>query len=292
MKKIVVLTLLIVGLAFFFWPGHPPNQFLMGLISKSPQQGKTSETISKNGLDSHQIPSFLNFEFAGVTKEDENKIREGIRIMDFYLNNWFGHSITNKASYKVDSSNQNGDSFADGPNGEIIVFIHTQDKTWQMIRQFTSQYNMDLRGRLAAHEYIHLYQADNGCGKIYNPNQPRLKWLMEGEAEWLSWKAMMDSGNIPSFLGLEQMLSIPLQGGNLLPLKTYEKTADIDVQLYSYFALATNFLMKDRDIKTLDNFCANVGKGQEPSVAFENAFGVPLAKFYSNFETYRQNLGK
>lgn len=82
------------------------------------------------------------------------------------------------------------------------------------------------------------------------------------------------------------------EGGNLQPLKTYEKQAEVGAKLYSYFALAVNLLMKNRQIKTLDDFCANVGKGQEATVAFENAFGIPLEKFYSDFANYQQNPAK
>lgn len=289
--KIGIAVLLFVGLVFFFWPGYPPNQFLQSLISgKSPQQGQTSQTQNKTKLNSHKTPQLVNIEFqAEVDKEDEEKIREGIRIMDFYLNSWFGHSIDKKVLMTVDASSKN--SILEERDGEMVAVLHTNEPIWQTLRQFIIQYNMDMRSRFAAHEYVHFYQKDNGCGRIYKPEQVRLRWLMEGEAEWLSYKAMMDSGNLSSFLGLEEMLSMTVQGGSLKSLKTYKEAA-AGVQLYSYFALAVEQLMKNREIKTMDNFCANVGKGQEASVAFENAFGVPLEKFYSDFETYRQNLAK
>lgn len=287
-KVLIIVVLLFVGLVFFFWPGYPPNQFIQSLISgKSPQQGQTSQTQSKTKLNSHKTPQLVNIEFqSGVAKEDEEKIIEGIRIMDFYLNSWFGHSIDKKVLMTVDASSKN--SILEERDGEMVAVLHINEPIWQTLRQFITQYNMDMRSRFAAHEYVHFYQKDFGCGRIYKPEQVRLRWLMEGEAEWLSYKAMMDSGNLSSFLGLEEVLRVTVQGGNLQPLKTY-KEAEAEVQLYSYFALAVEQLMKDRDIKTLDDFCANVGKGQEASVAFENAFGIPLEKFYSDFANYYKN---
>ena len=49
-------------------------------------------------------------------------------------------------------------------------------------------------------------------------------------------------------------------------------------------------LMKDRDIKTLDDFCANLAgeKGMSMPKAFETAFGISLEKFYEDFESYRK----
>ncbi len=51
--------------------------------------------------------------------------------------------------------------------------------------------------------------------------------------------------------------------------------------------MAIDYLVKDKDIKTLDNFCANIGKEQDLSTAFQNAFGITLDKFYEDFESYR-----
>ena len=59
-----------------------------------------------------------------------------------------------------------------------------------------------------------------------------------------------------------------------------------------YFALAVSQLIKDKDFKSLDNFCSNLSKGQAIPTAFQNAFGISLDKFYSDFETYRQKLTK
>ena len=69
------------------------------------------------------------------------------------------------------------------------------------------------------------------------------------------------------------------------PLPTYDQASGVE-NVYPYFTLAVDFLMKNRDIKTLEDFCVNLGKGQEVSVAFQNIFGTPLEKFYEEFEAY------
>lgn len=288
--KVGVSVLLAIGVVFFFWPGYPPNQYLQKLILRT---GSQQLNPSKNALKTHKTPDLVILEIdPSVDSEDADKLHEGIRVMDFYLNEWFGHSIDKKVLMTVDASSKN--SILEERDGEMVAVLHTNEPIWQQFRQFIVQYGMDMRSRFAAHEYVHYYQRDAGCGRIHLPQEVTLKWLMEGEAEWLSYTALNKAGQLPFYLSLEQMLATQYQQnqGNLKPLRAYEKDAQTSVSTYSYFALALELLMKNRDIKTLDDFCASIGKGQEVSVAFQNAFGIPLAKFYSDFETYRQNLAK
>ena len=288
MKKILILLVIIIALVFFFWPGYPPNQFLQKLISKTPLE---QINPSKNALKTHKTPDLVILEIdPSVDPEDAAKMREGIRVMDYYLNKWFGHSVNKKVLMTVDASTEN--SIIKEQNGEMVAVLHTNEPIWQQFRQFIVQYRMDMRSRFSAHEYVHYWQRDAGCGRIYLPSEVTLKWLMEGEAEWLSYKAMNEAGQLPFYLGLEQMLAMQYQQnqGNLKPLRAYEKDVQTLVSTYSYFALALELLMKNRDIKTIDGFCANIGKGQEALVAFENAFCIPLEKFYAEFEQYERSL--
>lgn len=288
--KVGIFVLLAIGVVFFFWPGYPPNQFLQKFILRTPLQQLAP---SRNALKTHKTPDLVILEIdPTVDREDVDKLREGVRVMDFYLNEWFGHSIDKKVLMTVDAGSSN--SILKERDGEMVAVLHTNEPIWQQFRQFIVQYGMDMRSRFAAHEYVHYYQRDAGCGRIYLPQEVTLKWLMEGEAEWLSYTALNKAGQLPFYQGLEQMLAIQYQQdqGNLKPLRAYEKDAQTSVSTYSYFALALQLLMKNRDIKTLDDFCANVKKGQEVSAAFQNAFAIPLEKFYSDFEAYRQNLRK
>jgi hypothetical protein len=211
--------------------------------------------------------------------------------MDFYLNQWFGRGINKKVLMTVDASSKN--SLVVEQNGQMVALLHTNEPLWQQFRQFIVQYRMDMRSRFAAHEYVHYYQRDAGCGRIYLPQENTLKWLMEGEAEWLSYTALNKAGQLPFYTGLEQILKIQYQQnqGGLKPLSAYEKVATADVvSSYSYFALALELLMKNRDIKTLDNFCTNIGQKESVPAAFEKAFGISLKNFYVEFEKYLGQL--
>jgi len=70
-------------------------------------------------------------------------------------------------------------------------------------------------------------------------------------------------------------------------LKSFETSEQISVDKYPLFTLAIDYLMEDKPIKSLDDFCANIGKGQDAPTAFQNAFGISLDDFYKNFESYR-----
>lgn len=289
LKKFIIGIILTIVLVFFFWPGYPPYQFITSFIPG----GKQLPVESNSQLKNHKIPAIVDIKIqSSVVKEDADKIREGIRLMDYYLNKWFGHSVKNHVLITVDDSTR--ESKFEEIGGEMVAALHTNEPLWQQFRQFITQYNMDMRSRFSAHEYVHYYQRDFGCGRIYKPEEVKLKWLMEGQAEWLSWKAMDEAGEISLFLGLEQMLAAEAKqsGENLQPLSAYEIEANATIGRYVYFALATDYLMRGKDIKALDKFCSNVGKGQDGPTAFQNAFNLPLEKFYSDFETYYKTLIK
>lgn len=293
--KIGITAVLVIGMVFFFWPGYPPNQFLQSLISgKSfPQQAPVNQT-NKKDLASHQMPELLNIEIkSDVDKEDAGKMQEGFKIMDFYLNRWFGKSITKKSAIRVEA--KSGDSKFQ-KEGDAILFLYlTQSSDWQIPKEIGAKYNTDMRSKLAAHEYVHLYQINNGCANLGRDGE-KIKWFLEGEAEWLSYKVMEETGNLPFSFDAKKMIMMQLKtgGGNFNQLNSYEqvKGASTDTSLYGYFALAIDYLVKDKNIKTLDDFCINLGKGQGVSVAFQNAFSILLEKFYSDFEAYYKNLAK
>ncbi|MBI2035028.1 MAG: hypothetical protein HYT11_04815 [Candidatus Levybacteria bacterium] len=288
----IIILIVIVGLVFFFWPGYPPNQFLQSLIAGKPFTQQIAQINTGDKIETHEMPKFLNIEFKpGVDQSDEVEMRKGFTIMDFYLNQWFGHSITKKSAVVVEVSDK--DSKFQETNGTIEFIYRTLSQDWQQPKQVGAQYKMDMRSRAAAHEYVHLYQINQGCANVGREGE-KVKWFLEGEAEWLSYKSMEKSGNLPYSFDANKMIMMQFMmgGGNFSQLSSYEraKAVNIDPSLYGYFAMAVEYLIKDRDIKSLDGFCASLGKGQELSAAFENAFGIPLQKFYSEFEAYRQNL--
>ena len=219
------------------------------------------------------MPKLLDIEFkSGVDKGDEEKMREGFKIMDFYLNEWLGHSITKKSAFRIEATSENSKLVEE--NGTFVFLFRTLSTDWQVPKQHGEQ-----GSRVAAHEYVHLYQLNNGCAHVGRVGE-KPKWFIEGQADWFSYKAVKGSWNLPFWFkfAIQQM-------GGLKPIQTYDEAQNVE-NIYPYFASAVDFLMKNKDIKTLDSFCVNLGRGQEVSAAFQNAFGTPLEQFYSDFKAY------
>lgn len=287
MKKIGILVLLIIVLIFFFWPGYPPNQFLQSLLSgKSPQQQKQAFNV---------LPSLVKAEFANsVTEEDKGFVITGISAMDFYLQKWFGKSINKPAGLRVGTAAESPSSESEArvglEGGKIVILIKTGGPIWKQMIEL-NKYGGESRNRVSAHEYVHVYQFHNGCGTDADGNlSVTPKWFLEGEAEWLSNKAMHESGLVPSF-GFPQFL-LPFAKQETAPLKSYEKVekGGLTVSRYTFYTIAIDYLMRGKPKKVLDDFCVNLadGKGMSMPKAFEAAFGISLEKFYEGFEAYRK----
>lgn len=265
--------------------------------SNIPSVEKESAEKLAEELAAHQMPQLLNIEFkSGVDASDEAEMRKGFKIMDFYLSKWFDRSLNRKSSITVENKDEDNKWVDEGER--MAFYYHTLNEEWTGIKEFKM---MDLRRRAAAHEYVHLYQENLGCARPGREGEKAL-WFLEGTAEWLSYKAFEESGNLPSsfsHLSKEQYFLTLLKQFKTEPgpLKDQEEsgygkgvTLGRDPGVYANHALAIEFLMKVRDMKTLDAFCNNLGKGQEISVAFQNAFGTPLEKFYEDFESYYQKI--
>lgn len=257
-------------------------------------QSSSPQTTGAQTLESHEMPKLLTIQVeSGVDKKYADKTLRGINIMDFYLNQWFGKSITRKSLMKIEVSREDN-KFFEGDDGTAVYLNRTLSDESQMVDRLEAQFPIMDRSRLMAHEYIHFFQFNGGCvhpGKTgrsgTGENAEKARWFLEGEAEWLSYKAFDESGKLPIFFSHGRWLtsSVFFLGKSVRPLQMYDE-AKLDTTLYPYLTLAVDFLMKNRDIKTLDDFCVNLGKKQDVSVAFQNAFGVSFETFRSAFEAY------
>lgn len=283
--KVGIFVILLLGLIFFFWPGYPPYNFLTSLISGKPQQQKQAFNV---------LPPLIKAEFAkDVNEEDKNFVIRGISATDFYLKRWFGKSINQPAMLRVYAAESNlveGGAQVVVENGKMVILVGTKSDIWKIMIE-VNKYGGESRNRISAHEYVHVYQFHNGCGSASADTYVAPKWFLEGEAERLSHKVMHEVGLVPSF-GFPQYSVIPLAKQETGSLKSFENVEQggLTVSRYSFYTMAVDYLMKDRPIKALDDFCVNLanGKGMNMPKAFETAFGISLEKFYEGFESYRK----
>ena len=276
-----------------FWPDDC-SQMQYGpcvKLCEAEKKGTVSGGEQKQAFN--VLPPLITAEFASdVTEEDKKFVITGISATDFYLQKWFGKSINQPAGLRVSvggkSTNRENDAQVVVEDGKIVILIETGSTVWKEMTQINA-YGGENRNRISAHEYVHVYQFQNGCGRpdIQTPIAP--KWFLEGGAEWLSHKVMHEAGLVPSS-GFPEYSIIPLAKQQVGLLKSFEKKEGLETSLYSFYTMAVDFLMKNRQMKTLDDFCVNLagGNGMSMPEAFEAAFGITLDKFYEDFESYRK----
>ena len=277
---------------------QPPSQQPQQQQSYTNNQGNSPQTTNAPAQKQvfNTLPSLVKAEFASdVSEEDKNFNIQGISTMDFYLQEWFGKSTDKPSGLQVSSGGKDasGGATVKTESGTAIILIDTGNFGWQRQIQSNKDIGGEWRPRLVAHEYVHVFQFQNGCSFDYveHPIAPIApKWFIEGEAEWLSYKATIDAGQLPP-ISIPQLVTPPAKQV-VGSLESFEKPQSVQLTesspTYFLFNMAIDYLMKDRQIKTLDDFCANIGNGMSMPKAFETAFGIPLDKFYEDFESYRK----
>jgi len=259
--------------------------------SYSNNQRTTSVPTQKQVFNT--LPSLVKAEFASdVSAEDKNFAIEGVSTMDFYLQKWFGKSTNKPSGLQVSAatSDSSGGARVNTESGTAIIMIETGNFGWQRQIQSNKDVGGEWRPRLVAHEYVHVYQFQNGCGRVDAENPVALKWFIEGEADWLSYKSAIVAGQLPQAT-IPQLITAPAKQV-VGSLQSFEKSESVKLTasspIYFLFNMAIDYLMKDKPIKNLDTYCADIGNGMDVSKAFETAFGVTLPKFYEGFEAYRK----
>ena len=258
-----------------------------GAVSGSEQNGGEQ----KPAFDA--LPPLVKAQFArDITDEDKLYVIQGISSMDFYLQKWFGKSINEPAGLRVEATSSAGLSTGAQvvvENGTIVIEVRTKSEIWNMQTELKKQMGGEPHNGVSAHEYVHVYQFQNGCGSITQEQLSAQKWFYEGEAVLLSSKVMSEAGWSYPF-NIQQMIPLAKQETGLLKsFETNEGTSHANLQFaYPLFATAVDYLIQDKPITVLDDFCTNIGKGQDVPTAFQNAFGTTIDKFYDQFEAYRK----
>ncbi len=281
----------------------PPD---CSLLSDYPGCVKLCETEKKAGTQSgspqtsgipaqkqvfNTLPPLVKGEFAsGVSDGDKNFIIQGVSTMDFYLQKWFGKSTNKPAGLQVGAgapADEGNGAQVKVENGMITILIETGSGVWKRQAQSNKEIGGEWHPRLTAHEYVHVYQFQNGCGDVAALSPIAPKWFIEGEAEWLAYKATIDAGQLPP-LTIPQLVT-PQAKQVKGSLQSFQNPTGLDFSAYFLYTMGIDYLMKDKPIKSLDDFCANLGSGMSMPKAFETAFGISLNKFYEDFESYRKN---
>lgn len=171
------------------------------------------------------------------------------------------------------------------------IFIIAGSPGWTFASPIIGGSIVEGRVHTIAHEAFHIVQRELGAY-----DRPPVAWMNEGSGHYiaavlLAEKGIYDyerirNGHLSEAAKLREPLN-QLESNQSFYTAGDSNTADE----YSLAFLAVEFAvqgLQDRGIDALVDFWRKTGQGREFPVAFEQAFGKPLAQFYVDFELYRQ----
>jgi hypothetical protein len=240
----------------------------------------------------------------GVERRELRAITDGLRLADRFMRSELRRTVRHRAEARVARKNgcrpfesSSGDSI--GEADDEFMCIATRNLHWQGLIE------KDLTAAVAvsAHEYVHVLQAELGC--LLDGGALRFRWLVEGMAEEVAWRALIRSGRVSNArvehtIRIDALPTHGLAGHGLYPLAAYER-ADGGDREYALWHLAVRHLLRVAVKRgsaprahpeiSLRRFCERVGEGLGRREAFERSFGEPVASFYSEFEAFRRRAG-
>jgi len=231
-------------------------------------------------------PSPRGFAFyagPGLLARDVNDVHEGVEWASAYLSANVGGDRVSRASARIvvgDGSEQFCCITA-GPSFDIV----TSNRAWAAPPAAAPDTwtQDDERTELAAHEYVHVWQYDVG-GPACMVGGPR--WLSEGMAESLGYRALVSSGRIAP-ANLDVFTKRQLTTARYVTLRSLESQWPSDANPFAVGYLAVDRLLAVPSPLALRTYCARVGRGEPWTTAFAAAFGTDIDSFYSRFESFR-----
>ena len=232
---------------------------------------------------------------SGVDAPELRVIRRGLRVTDRFMTRVLGRTVRRHVEARIARSNgcrpfqkAGAAIVGEAEGGFLCIDTASPAWRWQMLKDRIAA------SAAAGHEYVHVLQGELGC--LRSPSGESFRWLMEGMAEDVSWRALVAAHRTS-----EARIERTIRGDgafdkNLEPLQTYETEGGRDPE-YALWHLAVMRLLGQavasgaaparRPEVSLRRFCDRVGAGHPWRVAFARSFGVPLERFYARFERER-----
>jgi hypothetical protein len=231
----------------------------------------------------------------GVAPSELRAIRRGLRLTDRFMRIGFGSTVRGHVEARIAKSNgcrafqKVGEAIV-GEAERGFLCIDTASPAWQWLM---------LKDRLAAsaaagHEYVHVLQGEHGC--LQSPLGERFRWIVEGMAEEVSWRALVAADRTTEAQVERRIRDGGALNPNLEPLQRYERDGGRDPE-YALWHVAVRRLLGEavasgsapraRPELALRRFCDRIGARRPWREAFERSFGVSLRRFYALFERRR-----
>jgi hypothetical protein len=230
----------------------------------------------------------------GVSGEELRAIRDGLRHAHRFFRAELGRTVRGPVEARVAREDRcrrstSADASLIGEGRYGFLCVNTANVHWQSLA-----HGDPTAASIAAHEYVHVLQAEAGCLPKEDEGIPH--WLVEGMATQLAWRALVWSGRT-SDAGVRRVIQ---RDGALDPhlegLEAYEHGGGRIAQ-YALWHLAVRSLLRhavatratpaERPELALRRLCERVGAGGRWRDAFTRSFGLPVSEFYGRFEAAR-----
>jgi hypothetical protein len=233
----------------------------------------------------------------GVGAGELRAIRRGLRLTDRFMRRALGRRVRGQVVARIARRNgcrpfQEAGEALVGEADRGFLCIDTASPAWQWLM---------LRDRLAAsqsagHEYVHVLQGELGC--LHSPREESYRWITEGTAEDVSWRALVAAGRATDARVRRRIEGDGAFDPNLLLLRAYEREGGRDpeyalwhfaIQRLLARAVADGAAPARRPEVALMRFCDRVGAGRGWKSAFRRSFGLSVERFYASFEAVRRH---
>ena len=218
---------------------------------------------------------------AGVDARSIADVHEGIDRVSAYLARTAGGDRSKTATTRINTGASTYCCLAHLDGIDIV----TGNSEWVSPRAAAADtWTADTeRTELAAHEYVHVWQGElGGTTCMLGP-----RWLSEGMAESLAYRALVADGLIPQ-ANMDTFTKRQLMAATTHPpLAQLESQWPDSANPYSVAYLAVDRLLATNGNAPLRAWCTAVGRGVEWHTAFAQAFGETTDAFYARFETYK-----
>jgi hypothetical protein len=226
----------------------------------------------------------------GVGDADMRAVADGVRHADRFIRIALGAVVRGPVEVRIARGDpcpgEDGDRSVIGNGGAGGICIDTANLHWQWL----SHNHRVEAAAIAAHEYVHVLQAQLGC--LPAGDDRDFRWIVEGMASHIGWEALVSSGRARDAdvrRAIRRDGAFDVANG---PLRRYEREGGRTPQ-YAQWHLAVRGLLARPAARpgaaahpdsALLRFCEQVGAGRPWRGAFLTAFGRSAFDFYARFE--------
>ena len=206
-----------------------------------------------------------------VSEEDRQRVLDGLAAARTFIDREFG-AVERSICLEIRATAQRGGAAVTIEN-RVIVF--TQPGGWSRPYPW-------LLSRATAHEYVHVWTAEvagnfaPSNSIAYGPG-----WLVEGIAEYLSMRMVLEAGIAPADEA-ETFTNTLLRLSNAT-LAELEDLPLPNAEDYAVAEFAVSQLMQGVELSALERYHIALGRRVAWPAAFAQIFGISPNQFYQQF---------